>query len=308
MPSLGLYEDNYSTGQLRIARDIVVAKTANYTVTQAETGTVFTNSGAGGTVIFTLPTAVSSLSYTIYAIANQLIVVKTGGSNTINFSVMGNQGSARGSTIAIASEGISDGGDMNNVNIGSRVVFTAISSTTWAVRGIDDGWNVGVGYVGGGTTSGDSDVFNGLTFSIDTTAQVTRGSLSVARANLGGFNSSVVGYSSGGATSGNAVTTTDGLTFSTDTTTQTTRGVLSQAKALPSTCNSMTTGYISGGSSSNQTQGTYISSTNGLTFTTDTTAQTTRGVLTVERGFVFGGNNSTIKGYTSGGLKNSDKS
>lgn len=49
------------------------AKTANYTVTAAETGATFTTVGAVGTVIFTLPLAVVGLNYIFRAGAAQIL-------------------------------------------------------------------------------------------------------------------------------------------------------------------------------------------------------------------------------------------
>ena len=84
-------------------------------------------------------------------------------------------------------------------------------------------------YFSGGYTSTGVTTTDGLTFSTDTTTQVTKGVLTQARYTLAGANSSTLAYFSGGFSDDNA-TTTDGLTFSTDTTTQITKGVLTQAR------------------------------------------------------------------------------
>ena len=55
-----------------------VAKTANYTVLHTDTGTLFTNRGAGGSVTFTLPTPgteANGLVYEFETVAAQAIVV-----------------------------------------------------------------------------------------------------------------------------------------------------------------------------------------------------------------------------------------
>lgn len=66
----------------------VVAKTADYTVTAARdsNGTVFTNRGASGTVIFTLPppsSVYAGWNYDFRAYADQTITVKTTTADTL---------------------------------------------------------------------------------------------------------------------------------------------------------------------------------------------------------------------------------
>lgn len=64
---------------------IPVAKTADYTLSAIETGGVFTNSGAGGAVIFTLPTPSVGLVFTfIKATVAQNLVIKAPSGVTIN--------------------------------------------------------------------------------------------------------------------------------------------------------------------------------------------------------------------------------
>src|SRR3990172_6526156 len=304
MPRLNTYEIDYTTGQKKIAATIVTAKTSDYAVTQAETGTVFTNTGASGLVVFTLPTATASLEYTFCGTANQPVTVKTDSGDDIKFSIRGNEGTARGTTLAIASEGISDGGDINNVNIGASVTMVAVDATSWIVENIDDGWNVGVGYSSGGYAGGTFTVTDGLTFSTDTTTQTTRGVLSIGRYAIGGANSTTTGYSMGGYT-GAPSALTEGLLFSSDTTAQVTKGSLSQARTTMQSCNSVTTAYTMGGStdSSGLPAGAQ-STTDGLTFSTDTTTQTTRGVLVTAK-LASGSFNSLITGYASGGVDTS---
>ena len=108
-----------------------------------------------------------------------------------------------------------------------RTIGNSISEILWNSI---VGWGYhDIGYFSGGTTGAVVTTTDGLTFSTDTTAQVTKGALSQARSNLAGANSTTLAYFSGGTT-GAFVTTTDGLTFSTDTTAQVTKGALSQAR------------------------------------------------------------------------------
>ena len=53
----------------------VTAKTANYTVTAAESGTLFTTTGATGAVTFTLPAKVAGLHYWFYNTVDQDLIV-----------------------------------------------------------------------------------------------------------------------------------------------------------------------------------------------------------------------------------------
>ena len=139
--------------------------------------------------------------------------------------------------------------------------------------------------------TGRVDTNNGLTFSTDTTAQVTKGVLAVACSEGGGINSSTIGYFTGGetgtidagATSGKC----DGLDFASDTTTMVTKGALNSVRRKHGAFNSSTIGYSSGGSI-DATDTASTTTTNGLTFSTDTTAQVTKGALSQARGFNAG--------------------
>lgn len=62
----------------------VIAKTADYTVTTADQGVLFTNRGAAGAVNFTLPaTAYKGFRVGFYAVANQNLVVTAGTADTM---------------------------------------------------------------------------------------------------------------------------------------------------------------------------------------------------------------------------------
>lgn len=62
----------------------VIAKTADYTVSAYESGTLFTTRGASGTVIFTLPaTAYKGLHYSFYNAADQTMTVTAGTADTM---------------------------------------------------------------------------------------------------------------------------------------------------------------------------------------------------------------------------------
>ena len=98
----------------------VVAKTANYTVTTAENGTLFTNAGAAGAVTFTLPTVAKGLRYQFFAEADQTVTV-AGATGTL---VVFNDAAANSIAFSTASEKI--GG-------GCEVIANA-AGTKWLVK------------------------------------------------------------------------------------------------------------------------------------------------------------------------------
>lgn len=159
-----------------------------------------------------------------------------------------------------------------------------------------------IGYFCGGhsgaTTSTNVTTANGLTYATDTTTQVTKGVLTIARSGLAGHNSSTVGYFCGGNTSSGVTIVTDGLTFSTDTTAQVTKGSLTTAVSQNAAANSKTIGYTACGGTS--------SITNGLTFSTDTTLQVTKGALSNTKTEAAGANSGLAAyfagGYSAGGI------
>lgn len=79
------------------------AKTADYTVTATDAqAKVFHNTGAAGTVIFTLPTASAGLRVTFIVTAAQILNIKTGTTDTIRVAASvstATTGSVQASTI-----------------------------------------------------------------------------------------------------------------------------------------------------------------------------------------------------------------
>lgn len=62
----------------------VSAKTAAYTLKEAETGKAFSNSGAGGSVTFTLPTPKPGMWFLFFKLTNQNIVIAAPSGATID--------------------------------------------------------------------------------------------------------------------------------------------------------------------------------------------------------------------------------
>jgi hypothetical protein len=105
----------------------VSIKTANYTVLATDNNTTFTNTGAGGSVTFTLPTAAASLNYCFINDQTTTIVVLATGSNTIR----------NGSVVTTANGNLTDGAAK-----GSRVCIQGLNSTEWYVNSITSSWTV----------------------------------------------------------------------------------------------------------------------------------------------------------------------
>src|SRR6056297_3369385 len=59
-----------------------ISKTASYTVVESETGAAFDNTGASGTITFTLPTvAKAGLQYKFTNVAGETVTILSGSSN-----------------------------------------------------------------------------------------------------------------------------------------------------------------------------------------------------------------------------------
>lgn len=62
----------------------VTAKTAAYTLTEAESGKAFSNSGAAGSVTFTLPTPKPGMWFIFFKLTQQNVVIAAGSGITVN--------------------------------------------------------------------------------------------------------------------------------------------------------------------------------------------------------------------------------
>ena len=79
----------------------VVAKAANYTVTAAESGTLFTTTGATGAVTFTLPAKAAGLHFWFYNTVDQDMIVA---SDAVDTMVAFNDAAADSVATSTASE------------------------------------------------------------------------------------------------------------------------------------------------------------------------------------------------------------
>lgn len=104
----------------------VAAKTAAYTVTAAESGKRFTNTGASGAIAFTLPAAAIGLEYWFWVGAAQELRIDPNGSETIALPSTGAQ-SAAGKYISADA-------------VGEWVHVECVKAGEWAVMGYLGTW------------------------------------------------------------------------------------------------------------------------------------------------------------------------
>ena len=105
----------------------VVAKTADYTVTAADNNTIFTNRGASGTVIFTLPTIALGLRFRFYCEADQTVTLTAATADTI---VTHND---------LAADTVSIAGGTNAKKIGASIeIYANDNASKWLA--IPSGW------------------------------------------------------------------------------------------------------------------------------------------------------------------------
>ena len=104
----------------------VTAKTTSYSVLSGDSGTFFTNTGAAGTVNFTLPTASAGFWCSVYTDAVQTVTITAPASTTIKMG---------GTTSASA-------GNVTNAVAGNCITLIAISSTQYVAIGYTGSWTV----------------------------------------------------------------------------------------------------------------------------------------------------------------------
>jgi hypothetical protein len=105
--------------------EFIAPKTSNYTVLNTENRTNFSNTGATGTVVFTLPTAVAGLNYRFASNAAQIIQITAGAGDVIR----------RGASVST-----SGGNVQTTASLGNVINLVAIDVTTWLmVESIENG-------------------------------------------------------------------------------------------------------------------------------------------------------------------------
>lgn len=104
----------------------VINKTSNFVAAGAETGTRYTNTGAGGTVVGTLPAATVGLAFGLSISATQILRFDAAGTDTINYA-----------GTASAAGGVIEG----NV-IGWFLMIECHVTGRWTVTNVQGGWTV----------------------------------------------------------------------------------------------------------------------------------------------------------------------
>ncbi len=105
---------------------VVNAKTGNYSVTNPDSGKLFTNAGASGEVDFTLPTWASGLFYIFDVEAAQTLKVIAAGTDTIRIA----------GSVSVG------GGNITNATIGGMVTIAATASGKWVATSHEGTWTV----------------------------------------------------------------------------------------------------------------------------------------------------------------------
>lgn len=121
--SASLASGGYSGGTVG-ASTTVTAKTADYAVTGADTGTTFTTTGAGGAVRFTLPAATTTGRYYRFVVgAAQNLIVDAAGTDVI---YLGDTATSAGGTLTANAVG-----SMVEVECTASGVWTARATASW---------------------------------------------------------------------------------------------------------------------------------------------------------------------------------
>lgn len=116
----------YDGGWINVAQTPVFVKTGNYTVLSTDSPSTFTNEGAAGQVILTLPTAVAGLTITAYVQAAQNLRVLATGSETVRV----------GATVSGAA------GYAEAATVGNALTLRAINATEWVAISNVGTWTV----------------------------------------------------------------------------------------------------------------------------------------------------------------------
>lgn len=123
----------HSTTQVWVELDVdfsqtsvVQTKTADYTVTVADSGRTFSTAGASGTVVFTLPAAVPGLKYRFRVGAAQELRIDPDGTETVSLPSTGVPGAAGKYLTANAA--------------GETVDLECVVAGTWTVFGYTGTW------------------------------------------------------------------------------------------------------------------------------------------------------------------------
>jgi len=251
----------------------VTAKTADYTIVTGDRGKTFDNTGAGGTIVLSLPVAASGLWYRFAVTASQTLIVKAVvGTDTI-------YNSTNSYTRYAAS------------TIYNFLDIMAIGTGAWIVRDASPNWSPSAGYVWGGS---DTKIHR-LNFFTEAIANVLAATTN--HQNNGGVCGEKKGYVGGIENGG---TTISALTFYSESQANIS-AVLSQSRGDTTGSYSTTKGYMMGGNT-NGAASSCVTTIDDLTFSTEADAVNANALGTaMQQG---AGGQSTTKGYMAGGYIN----
>jgi len=252
------------------ASKVVQHKTANYSVSSADTGGVLTNKGATGDVIFDLPAASGGLNYEFVIYASQNVLVRAASGDEI------------------AHETTAGEGWRNDTPYGCfRIV--AIDSTTWIACPVVGTWTryYYAGYLGGGSTA--STTITRFIFADESCADISE-TMATGRNTLAGVSASEAGYWAGGGSYSDVVSK---FNFSSETEANL-AATLGTGRNNLASVQSSSMGYVLGGYN-----GSASNVIDDINFSDDTSS--TVGTTLGTSRYGAGGVSSSTKGYVMGG-------
>ena len=113
-------------GDFILTERSVTPRTADLGLAHTNSFGVFTNEGAGGTVVFTLPAAAAGMEFEFYVVAAQTLNVTAGAGDTIRL----------GANVSAAA------GNITNATIGGYVKLQALNATEWFASAPVGTWTV----------------------------------------------------------------------------------------------------------------------------------------------------------------------
>lgn len=119
----GVLQSTSSTSTL-LHRNAISAKTSGYSPAVNDSGSVYTNEGAGGSVTATLPATAAGLRYTFQVIAAQDHVVDA----------------PAGTTMYAGASATTSGGTLTSNTVGSSITLIAINATTYIAESVTGTW------------------------------------------------------------------------------------------------------------------------------------------------------------------------
>lgn len=274
-----------------MATKTVVNKTTDYTITADDSGKIFTNEGASGAVVFTLPAAAAGLYYGFackYTDSSKRFDIQLASGDKVidNFSIEATYG-------------------VQTTFKGEVLWLYCVDSTYWVITNRNR-WGFyneapPYGFFGAGYSTATSNIIDYITLANTTQNATDVGDLTVARNGMcGGARGAVYGFCAGGDNAaGVYYNTIDYITLATTVQNSADKGDLTVARDFPSGLNGSTYGFFGGGDIGS----TYYNTIDYITLSTTTGNATDAGDLTVTRSGCSP-IDGTIYGFFGGGVNN----